>query len=167
MSFESCSHDTAFLTFRTYGTWLPGDKRGWVARDGRGSKSARPKLEAHCRKIMRQPPMVLSSSMRSFVDTAIRGYCLRRGWRVLALSVRSNHIHLLLLSDRPAFKAMAQIKAAVTAALRAAGLIASDRLVFARGGSCRGCYSPIGVDRVRVYIEFGQDDVRRHTNHSE
>ena len=162
MAFESCGYDGAFLTFRTYGSWLPGDERGWVARDGQGLQAPRPHLKAHCSRAMRQPPMIFPSEMRSFIDSVIREYCQRRGWRVIALSVRSNHVHLLLYANRPALTAMAQIKAAVTTSLRREELVERDRIVFSRGGSCRGCYTPLGFDRIRSYIVFGQDDARRH-----
>ena len=161
MAFESCGYDGAFLTFRTYGSWLPGDERGWVARDGQGPQGPLPYLKAHCSRVMRQPPMIFTSEMRLVIDSVIREYCQRRGWRVIALSVRSNHVHLLLYSNRPGLTAMAQIKAAVTTSLRRAELVERDRIVFARGGSWRGCYTPLGFDRIRSYIVFGQDDARR------
>ena len=38
-----------FITWTTYGTWLPGDARGWRKRIG-GEQQPRPLLEAWCRE---------------------------------------------------------------------------------------------------------------------
>ena len=60
------------LTFRTYGTWLPGDERtsvreGW---DKYGQPRYRPndKLEKWMREEMAQEPFILTTAMRKVVS---------------------------------------------------------------------------------------------------
>jgi hypothetical protein len=51
-----------FLTWTTYGTWLPGDSRGWVNRHRKGGvivEAPCPALESYARGLMKDPPVVL------------------------------------------------------------------------------------------------------------
>src|SRR5437762_1234867 len=73
------------LTFRTYGTWLHGDERTSVKRDGwniyghhryRQNKA----LEGWMAEEMRQAPFILTDQMRVTVDVSIRDLCDRRGF---------------------------------------------------------------------------------------
>ena len=42
---------TCFITWTTYGTWLPGDSRGW-RKTNKGNQPPQPLLEAWCRNRM-------------------------------------------------------------------------------------------------------------------
>jgi len=57
-----------FLTWRTYGTWLPGDERGWVGRDrnGYGEPINSPdyRLENAAKGQMNQAPVELTGHQR-------------------------------------------------------------------------------------------------------
>ena len=59
-----------FLTWTTYGTWLPGDERGWVAKPGE-MRITGPRIGQHAMSRLTEPPLVLdafnerSSSRRS------------------------------------------------------------------------------------------------------
>ena len=41
-----------FITWTTYGTWLPGDKRGWVKAGMQGIQAPDSELEHEARKLM-------------------------------------------------------------------------------------------------------------------
>lgn len=60
-----------FLTWTTYGTWLPGDERGWT-RDGKGWQAPDPERESRAREQLKERPCVLSGSQRSLVEATIR-----------------------------------------------------------------------------------------------
>ena len=129
-----------FLTWRTYGTWLPGDERGWVYRqhNGFGETLLRPdyRLENAARGQMKSRSVVLDARMRDVVHSTISEACEFRGWEVVALNVRTNHIHLVVSAPLPGHDVMTALKARATRALREAGMIGATAL-WARGGSAR------------------------------
>ena len=51
--------NTYFITWTTYGTWLPGDRRGWRKWNA-GEQQPCPLLEAWCRDRMKEGSVTLS-----------------------------------------------------------------------------------------------------------
>lgn len=89
------------LTFRTFGTWLHGDERESIGRDGRnyyGKPRIQPKpeFELAIKEQMKQPPFILTKPMRRIVESAIKELCHRRGDGLSAVNVRSNHAHAVV-----------------------------------------------------------------------
>ncbi len=78
---------TYYITWNTYGTWLPGDARGWRKR-GCGQQTPRPLLENWCSEQMRFDPVLLSERDRATVEAACHAHCLIRGWTVLSVKRR-------------------------------------------------------------------------------
>jgi len=91
------------LTWSTYGTWLPGDERGWVNKHHAGADVPyqRPDAarNAAARASMSESAVRLSRRARDAVDAAIRETSAYRAWPVHALSVRSNHVHAVVTAD--------------------------------------------------------------------
>jgi len=88
-----------FLTWSTYGTWLPGDERGWVEyRLGWQLPDPLRKLEAEAR--MTEEACVLSGPQRQVVETTIADHCQIRRWLLHAVNCRTNHLHVVLTADR-------------------------------------------------------------------
>jgi hypothetical protein len=84
-----------FLTWPTYGTWLPGDDRGWVKRrEGFQIPSQALRLGARAR--MTEDACQLDAEQRQLVETTIRQHCDIRGWTLYAVSCRSNHVHVVV-----------------------------------------------------------------------
>jgi REP element-mobilizing transposase RayT len=97
------------LTSTTYGTWLPGDRRGFVSnvRDGQGPEVRHnvpgtpcdadvPGLRRGARASLQCSPIYLNQEqanalLAQFQETA--GY---RGWQLLALAVMANHFHIIV-----------------------------------------------------------------------
>jgi hypothetical protein len=80
-----------FLTWTTYGTWLPGDSRGWVNRHSKRESVVEapcPALESHARGLMNDPPVALDPKMREVADAAMRQACRELSWAIHALEVR-------------------------------------------------------------------------------
>jgi len=93
------------LTWTTYGSWLPGDSRGWVDRHrthGEVIESPDPLRERLARKAMRKSPVTLCSELRSVVFDSIRRAAKFRGWHIHALDVRSNHVHVVIAAGNQA-----------------------------------------------------------------
>jgi len=97
------------LTWTTYGTWLPGDPRGFVSnvRVGPGPEVRHnlpgtpcdkdmPGLARASRAVLKGPSIYLvpaqaEALLAQFLETA--NY---RGWELLAVAVMANHAHLVV-----------------------------------------------------------------------
>jgi len=100
-----------FLTWTTYGTWLPGDDRGWVAKPGEFQRPD-PAVEQAARSRMTEPPLVLNARQRGIVELTIADHCRIRGWGLLAVSCRTNHLHVVVAAaGRHPEDVMDQLKA--------------------------------------------------------
>jgi REP element-mobilizing transposase RayT len=106
-----------FLTWTTYGTWLPGDERGWVER-GRGQRSPDAELRQSAVRLLSEDPCTLTLSQRETVEQTIRDHCQVRGWRLWAVNCRSNHVHVVASGDRAPEEIMRRFKAWATRRLR-------------------------------------------------
>ncbi len=132
----------AFLiTWRTYGTWLPGDERGWVDRhrNGRGEPVHRAdvRLEQAARGQMKAAPVTLTESQRRIIDDAVRVTCGEKAWILHAVNVRTNHVHVVVSTSTSPERTQVALKAAATRILREHGLMPSDDILWSRGGSQR------------------------------
>lgn len=84
-----------FLTWTTYGTWLPGDERGWVKWHGGFQQPSEP-LRQYSTAKMAEPAITLDPQQRELVDATIRRHCEIRQWSLHALNVRTNHVHVVV-----------------------------------------------------------------------
>ncbi len=84
-----------FLTWTTYGTWLPGDERGWVDRPGQ-FQLPNPHLEAVARSLLTEEPCVLNPQQRRLVEETISKHCRIRGWHLHVVHCRTKHVHVVV-----------------------------------------------------------------------
>ena len=106
-----------FLTWSTYGTWLPGDERGWVEyQHGWKLPDALRKLEAEAR--MAEDACVFDLEQRRLVERTIADHCRIRGWRLHAVNCRTNHLHVVVSADRHPDDVRKQFKAWCTRCLK-------------------------------------------------
>jgi hypothetical protein len=85
-----------FFTWSTYGTWLPGDERGWT--DGTTHEmhfTANPARQEQARELMVEPPVTLTPAQRLVVEKVIRDHCRIRGWTLHVVNVRTSMSTLL------------------------------------------------------------------------
>src|SRR5262245_23194409 len=87
-----------FTTWTTYGTWLPGDARGWVQR-GAGIRDGNPSLEIAARLRMNTTAVRFTDQQRGIVERTITDHCAIRTWQLLAVNCRTNHVHVLVAAD--------------------------------------------------------------------
>jgi REP element-mobilizing transposase RayT len=99
------------LTWTTYGTWLPGDARGWVKKGTPGSQTPDPEREARAEAAMAETAVVLTADQRKLVEDTIREHCRRRGWVLHAVNARTNHVHAVVTAERDPRDIMGQLKA--------------------------------------------------------
>ena len=98
-----------FLTWTTYGTWLPGDERGFVSPkfegdtpERRNNEPGRPYDEgrADLRRIAENKlagdPVRLTRAQAEVVRHQFEETARYRGWQLLAGAIMANHVHLVV-----------------------------------------------------------------------
>ena len=103
------------LTWTTYGTWLPGDRRGFVGRVREGARVNGPRIEhdkfgtpymaalsglerASVEKMLGSP-IFLNVEQAQVVAAQFCETAAYRGWLLKAGSVMRNHVHLVVGAD--------------------------------------------------------------------
>lgn len=169
-----------FLTWPTYGTWLPGDERGWVwYRHGYQHPDPMRKLEAEA--LMTEDACILDPQQRELVEKTVQDHCDIRGWELHAVNCRTNHLHIVVSANLHPDKVRAQFKAWCTRRLkeleesrrRHAAMLAdwairsgeADMRVveeairenwWAERGSGRFLNDQISLDAATLYVRDGQ-----------
>ena len=151
-------HDpvTYFITWTTYGTWLPGDARGW-RKTHTGPQLSRPRLEDWCRSRMIEMPILLSGDQRRRVEAVCREHAAIRGWVLHAVSIRSNHVHIVVTADKPPELVRDQFKANATRVLREAPSTINQEKVWSRGGDIEIVDGESNFECVVQYVTEAQD----------
>lgn len=144
-----------FLTFTTHGARLHGDDRGSVDRHHNGYGS--PYLGSDPVRNARESAHVgvaveLGLPERRVIDRTIREVCEHRRWQLLALNVRTRHIHLVLAADVPPERAIADLKAWCTRRLVEADCFERGARLWARHGSTRYVWNRKGVEDSVEYV---------------
>jgi REP element-mobilizing transposase RayT len=149
-----------FITFRCYGTWLPGDDRGWVDRRQTGhdspTRSGHEQLRSNAQDALADRPFDLDGPKRAVVAQTIRDVCGYRQWTLHAINVRTNHVHLVVTAVQPPEQVMATLKSWATRRLREAGLIDTSTRPSSRHGSTRYLWTADDVDLAHSYVIDGQ-----------
>ena len=97
------------LTWRTYGTWLPGDARGFISHvrgtDGAGMRHNIPgtacdynipALERYVRSQMKGKPILLTADQAALAAEEMQHSAHHSGWTMTALAMMVNHVHLIV-----------------------------------------------------------------------
>ena len=106
------------LTFSAYWSYLPGDICGSTDRHI-GCREAEPRVEDYVRKMMLEPDFQLSRSQdRRAVRDAIVELCAQKGWWLVALHVRTTHVHMVVDADVAPELILQACKAHATRALK-------------------------------------------------
>lgn len=117
----------AFLiTWTTYGSWLPGDARGWVNRREPGIQPPDASRERFAISALATDVVQLNEKQRQIVDATIRRHCQLRDWPLHALSVQATHVHVVVSADVAPEKVLEQFKAWCTRRLNEAEAAGAD-----------------------------------------
>jgi REP element-mobilizing transposase RayT len=156
-----------FLTWSTYGTWLPGDERGWVEYR-RGFQLPDPVLELECTARMSEAAVRLLPHDRQAVHEQLAETCKFRGWILHAANCRSNHAHVVVTADVAPKTLREQLKAWCTRRLKQLHRDQSHEPPreqwWAERGSIRWLHTQDDLDAAILYVRDGQDDPRRFRN---
>jgi REP element-mobilizing transposase RayT len=149
-----------FITWTTFGSWLPGDERGWVKAGESGIQPPDAVLEEQRREIMRSSSVVLDHSQRHIVDEVIRRHCKFRNWELHALNVRTNHVHVVVTANERPERIMEQFKAWASRRLNEAmpveSVPQSRRKWWTEHGSTRWINHEQGLRAAIEYVLEGQ-----------
>lgn len=149
-----------FITFSCHGLRLPGDPRGTRDHVRNGERRWIPPnagLESYHREAMLDDAYVLSTSLtRQLVKESIIEVCKYCGWKLIALHVRTTHIHAVVNAEATSRRIAIDWKAYTTRRLR---VDEPTRMVYwAQGGSARALKTERDVRRAVAYVleEQGQ-----------
>jgi REP element-mobilizing transposase RayT len=81
------------ITFTTYGTWLQGERKGFVKNgEVRGENIA---IKKDCEKKLEHKPVRLGQREKEIVRGAIIEAAKRFQQKILAIATYSNHVHIV------------------------------------------------------------------------
>jgi REP element-mobilizing transposase RayT len=148
------------ITFRTYGTWMHGEERGSV--DRKHNVYGTPLLASdRCRKQaetrqLKQPRVLLNILQRRTVELAIREACHFRRYDLLAVNVRTDHVHAVISASCIPEPILDTLKAYATRKLRQDRLISATTKPWVRHGSTRYLWKEEQVGKAVAYVMYDQ-----------
>ena len=153
-----------FLTWTTYGSWLPGDHRGWA--DGRGHlHAAEPARAMQASRLLAESPLTLGFRQQTVVADVIAAHSNIRRWTLHAMSCRPQHVHVVVTAVGVSPEdVLSQFKTWASRRLKAGS--AGDRTRGRRrkwwteGGSKRWIYGVAELEAVVTYVAECQDKPR-------
>ncbi len=152
-----------FITFRTYGSWLHGDERGSINRHhnifGTPKIKSEPTWLAKNHERLKHPPVVLNATQRRAVKKAIKQVCKIRGWGLLAINVRTNHVHVVVTAQVKIGSVLNALKANATRQMREDGCWDSPSSPWNDKGSTRYLWNDKSVGDACSYVEYDQGDL--------
>ena len=153
-----------FLTWTTYGRWLPGDERGWHRKHEPDPQQPNALFSEMAASRMTEPEFRLSTNDREIVEATIRKHCDIRGWSLHAVNVRTNHVHAVVAAAAKPERIADAMKAFATKRLRELGLVGANERVWSRGRSRRYRWKPRHVEAAVDYVLYCQGDVPFETD---
>jgi REP element-mobilizing transposase RayT len=114
-----------------------------------------PRLERAMEESLRATPLHLSDERRAIVAAALRELCERRAWVLHAMSVRCEHVHVVVTSRGAVTpeRIMTAFKAWSTRRLVERGCLGRGARVWSRHGSTRYVRSLRELEMVVEYVE--------------
>ncbi len=144
------------ITFTCYGTWVRGDKRGAVDRHhnqpGTAVLAADTNRVSGDRERLAQPAYRLDETRRELVLKALRDVCQHREWPLLAVHVRTSHVHAVVAAFDVPERIMNDFKAYGTRALNRSRLDDRDAKRWTRHGSTRRLWRERDVEAAIRYV---------------
>ena len=145
-----------FITWTTYGTWLPGDDRGWNRIGGADILDPNPLFQEMARNSMKETAFVLGQDDRDEIENTIIRHCQIRQWKLHAVNVRSNHVHVVVTAPNYSPETVRdQFKGWGTRRLKSKYV---DRERFwTQRGSCRWLNQESELESTVMYVTDAQD----------
>ena len=103
-------------------------------------------------RLMSSSPVILDAPRRLVVHRVVEEVCEVRRWVVLAVNVRTNHVHVVLSGPCAPEPMMTAFKSWSTRRLQEGGLAPRGQRVWSRHGSTRYLWSPCAVEAACAYV---------------
>lgn len=138
------------ITWTAYGTWLQGDERGFV-KNGMICPSNKLLADSNKQNLAKEPVKLLVAH-RKIVQGAILEKAKQLNQKVYALSVSSNHVHILAqYIPKPIGLAVRYYKNYAQAALRKTGIVGR---IWTKGFDKRYCFDEKSLNSRIDYINL-------------
>ena len=142
------------VTWTTYGSWLPGDERGYV-KDGE-ILAGDIKILKRNRKRQKKTAVKLDTKEKQIIKQVIIDESIRIKQKVEALVVYSNHVHLLARPHHDSIEEVTgRYKSLTTRALWKNG---RKGRIWTRGFDKRFCFTEVELEQRVDYIQKHKDD---------
>jgi REP element-mobilizing transposase RayT len=146
-----------FITIRTYATWLHGDQRGSV--DSKHNKFGTPsiksshKLHDAMKQSTNEDAFLLNEKARETVLQSMMQTCHCLNWRIFAIHVRTNHVHLVIQSHLSKEETAKKLKQYATKDLKKYHTQLQQRNRFwARHASTKNIWAPETLFPALYYV---------------
>ncbi len=137
------------LTWSTYGSWLQGDRRGWV-KDGNVFEGNEKLLHSNA-LLQKDDTFRLNRVQKEVVGQAIRVEAERLGQKIFAVVVWSNHVHVVVNNIDETVGAVAgRYKSVATRALKGEGI---DGKVLTENFHKKYCFSEAEMKQKIDYVD--------------
>lgn len=137
------------VTWTTYGTWLPGDKRGYV-KQGK-TMTGDPKILKASQILQKSETVTLDSEQKAIIRRAILQEAERIGHMIEALVVCTNHIHLVACHCEKSIESIvSRYKNVAMFAIYKEG---SVRHIWTRGFDKRFCFNEKSLNQRIEYVK--------------
>ena len=141
------------VTWTTYGSWLQGDKRGYV-KNGKIFEQ-NDKLKSANQGQQKYPTVKLNSEQKQIVENTIIEEAKRINHKIFAIAVCSNHVHIVAgVSEESIEQDVHRYKYSATLALRKFG---SYDKIWSKGFDKRFCFTDKELENKIRYV-------RNHNN---
>jgi len=137
------------VTWTTYGTWLQGDKRGYVKNSRILSQND--KLKLVNQRQQKYPMVKFNSEQKQIVQDSIIEEARRINHEIFAITVCSNHVHIVAsVSQESIEQAVHRYKYSATLALRK---FASQGKIWSKGFDKRFCFTDKELENKIKYVQ--------------
>jgi len=148
-----------FITFRTYGTWLHGDEGGSADRTSTNiygtpviaTNQHRQRWEQNQ---MKHAAVIFNSAQQQIVQNTITEVAAYNKWRLHALGVEADHIHVVITAFKQPEAIMNSFKSWCTRRMRERKQISADIQPWSRHGSTRWLWTEDDLDAC-AYVTRG------------
>ena len=141
------------VTWTTYGSWLQGDRRGYV-KEGQIHQGDETILQ-WCKKFQKGLTIRLNKQEKGIVRQAISQEAERVGQKLEAVAVCTNHVHLAVRCYQQSIeRTVSRYKSVATRALRRHGR--SGR-IWTTGFDKRFCFTEADLTKRIAYVRSHKD----------
>jgi len=157
--FDTHQFSYVIATSTTYGTWLPGDARGFVSKTSEGLHNEFgtpydadiPALKAYSKNRMTEPPVLLNDEQANLILLRWQEVIPEIGWYLFAAAIMPNHFHVVLASQTGQTKEdyLRTLKARASFALNKKY---GKRTWWTTSGSVRYCFDAHSLEARIEYV---------------